>query len=411
MAAHPLRVNIIIPPLDREKFTGGSVCILEHAHQLHRRGHQVTLIPTRPSLNPDWFPKEFGTLQHWPRQSAISGGLDLVGSLATWVLNKSKGSPAHIRRDFMKLVCSMPKLWTPEMEQAVHAQILRKLIPEADITIATQYDTALPVYLFGSGKLAYFMQHYEVVFANDSSDPDQTRKRAALSYKIGLNMMANSPWLLNQVKTAVPEANVMLTPSAIDHAVFNGTPKPIVPADHRKVTLISYGGRNVAWKGFKEMAEATAIARRELPDYQIEWHVYGTAALPPNNDIAPYKSLGFLQPSMLAEAYRASDILLSASWYESFPLFPAEAMACGLPVVTTQPGTEQYAIPGETAEVVAPQSPRSVADGLIRLIRDHEYRHRIAVAGWKETHKLTWDAAGDAMEANIRAIINGEQPS
>lgn len=405
MAAQNLRINIVVPAFDREKFTGGILCILEHAHQLHKRGHQVTIIPTRPSQNPAWFKKEFGTLLHWPPASRGEAATGLLRNLAGWALKRDAASKPAIRRDVATLLRSLPQLWTPEIEQAVQHEMLRRLIPPADITIATQYGTALPVYLFGTGKRGYFMQHYEVIFANDTPDPDQTRKVAAMSYRLGLEMMANSPWLRDQIQGAVAGSHVHLSPNAIDHAIFNGTPKPLAPADARKVTLISYGGRNVAWKGFQEMAEATAIARRALPDYQIDWHVYGGASLPPDNPIAPYKDLGFLQPLALADAYRAADILLSASWYESFPLFPAEAMACGLAVVTTQPGTEQYAIAGRTAEVVAARSPQSVADGLVRLIRDHDHRHAIANAGWEMAKSLTWEAAGDAMEANIRAIV------
>ncbi len=410
MAAKSLRVNIVVPPLHREKFTGGILCILEHAHQLHKRGHQVTIIPTRPCDAPAWFKKEFGTLLHWAPQSTGGALGRLIATLAGWLPRRDEAGKADIRRDFMALVRNLPQLWTPEIEQAVQHHELRRMIPPADITIATQYSTALPVYLFGTGKLGYFMQHYEVIFANDTPDPVQTHKVAAMSYRLGLEMMANSPWLYDQVDKAVPGASLRLSPNALDHNIFNGTPKPLAAPDDRKVTLISYGGRHVAWKGFKEMAEATAIVRRRLPHYQIDWHVYGGAALPPDNPIAPYKDLGFLQPLALADAYRQADILLSASWYESFPLFPAEAMACGLAAITTQPGTEQYAIPSQTAEVVEAQSPESVAAGLERLIADHVHRQRIAQAGWEMARTLTWEAAGDAMEANIRSIVAGQAP-
>lgn len=407
-AASPLRVNIVLPPLHSERFSGGTLCILEHAHQLHRRGHTVTVVPTRPSQYPAWFRKEFGTLLHWPQAGAFSALKSLACTTVKWALNRNEQGKEAIRQDFVGLVRALPQLWTPEFEQAVQHHMLRRLIPDADITIATQYSTALPVYLFGRGRLGYFLQHHEVIFANDTPDPEQTFKIADMSYRLGMRMMANSPWLRERVRTTTAGApDVLLSPNAIDHSIFNGQPKPLVGAGDRHVTLISYGGRHVEWKGFREMAEATAIARRELPDYTIDWHVYGGASLPPDNPVAPYTDLGFLQPRALADAYRAADILLSASWYESFPLFPAEAMACGLPVVTTQPGTEQYAIPDVTAEVVEARSPRSVADGLIRLIRDPAHRRRIATAGWEMSQGLTWDAAGDAMEANIRAIVAG----
>jgi glycosyltransferase involved in cell wall biosynthesis len=109
--------------------------------------------------------------------------------------------------------------------------------------------------------------------------------------------------------------------------------------------------------------------------------------------------LGFLLQPQLAEAYRSADILLSASWYESFPLFPLEAMACGLPVITTQQGTEEFATPGVSAEVVRPRDPPSIADGLVRLITDASYRSAIAVEGNRASKAFTWNASAKRMES------------
>jgi glycosyltransferase involved in cell wall biosynthesis len=178
--------------------------------------------------------------------------------------------------------------------------------------------------------------------------------------------------------------------------VFVGQPKPETGSD--KVRIISYGGRLAEWKGFREMAAAVRIARMRLPQTNIRWQVYGTSVLRPDNPIAPYEELGFLKQSELAAAYRNADILLSASWYESFPLFPLEAMACGLPVITTQYGTEEYAVHGVTAEVVQPRNEQSIADGLIRLIRNRSYRSEIAMRGHKASKKFTWDASVSRLE-------------
>lgn len=135
-----------------------------------------------------------------------------------------------------------------------------------------------------------------------------------------------------------------------------------------------------------------------LPNIEIEWLVYGDALLPSNNEVAEYKHLGFLNPSQLAAAYRDADILLSASWYESFPLFPIEAMACGLPVVTTSFGTEDYAVHAETAEIVYPRNVSSIANGLIKLVQDVGYRDQLAKNGHAKSKEFTWNRSVDTME-------------
>jgi glycosyltransferase involved in cell wall biosynthesis len=254
----------------------------------------------------------------------------------------------------------------------------------------------MPVAMFGSGRRAYFMQHFEPLFAIDYADPEWVDRAARMTYRMGLRMIANSSWLKSQVEAEVPGARVELCPNAIDHAVFRGSPREV--ADAGEIRLISYGGRQARWKGLMEMAQAVRIARAALPHVDLRWQVYGDALLPPENEIAPYEALGFLQPAALADAYRAADILLSASWYESFPLFPLEAMACGLPVITTQPGTEEYAVPSETAEVVRERDPEDIAKGIIRLARDGEYRRRVASAGRAASEQFSWERSVSRLE-------------
>jgi len=38
-------INIIVPKLNKSKFTGGLVCILHYANELHNKGHKVNIIP------------------------------------------------------------------------------------------------------------------------------------------------------------------------------------------------------------------------------------------------------------------------------------------------------------------------------------------------------------------------------
>jgi glycosyltransferase involved in cell wall biosynthesis len=287
------------------------------------------------------------------------------------------------------------KLFPVAIQWGIAEEYLPIVAPHADINIATKFDTVRPTALL-PGRNFYFAQHYEPYFADEYPDPHYATAVARQSYKLGLQPIANSSWLRNKLTMEIEENRVPLCPNAIDHKVFNGAPKHTV--DHRRVIVISYGGRKAEWKGFKDMAAAVAIARVTVPNVEIEWRVYGDSLLPPNNSIASYISLGFLSPTALSEAYRNADILLSASWYESFPLFPIEAMACGLAVVTTAFGTEDYAEHGVSAVVVEPKCPESIAAGLLALIEDSEYRFRIASAGNEKSREFTWDRSVAQLE-------------
>lgn len=395
-------INIVTSSLSSSKFTGGILCILEYAHQLSLKKHNVRIIPILPSQEPQWFTKPYGKVVRIGRKDLLSAGLRKgIGLLPK--LGKIQ-SDAKIREGLgesaRKILLSLDKILPYEIRRGLSLSYFKDVFQSADATIATSYDTALPVHLHGNGKKFYFMQHYEPFFKNESSNPLIAEKEAELSYHLGLNLIANSSWLKEKISALTPK-KVELCNNAIDHSIFNSTGPAKVR--NNEIRLISYGGRNAEWKGFRNMAEAVRIARNKLSSINIIWNVYGDALLAPDNSIAPYHHLGFLNSVNLAKAYNEADILLSASWYESFPLFPIEAMACGLAVITSQLGTEDFAIQGETAEIVDPHSPESIAAGLIKLISDKNYRDKIAEAGNKKSKLFTWENSG----ANLERIILG----
>ena len=390
------RINIVVPRLQKSVFSGGLWCILEYAQGLTARGHQVTLLPMAPSVYPEWFPHPVGTIITGPLSVAsLKTVLNNFFGLARSIGSSEAVKRKAIRNTFSQLSLLRPGLFIEPIRWGIAESYVHSIAPEADITLATSFETARPAYLL-TGKKFYFPQHYEVYFSDGFDSPIHAEALARQSYNLRFRMIANSTWLKNQLLSEADIDSVDLCVNAIDHKVFYGDPKNSAPSN--RVIVISYGGRQADWKGFREMAQAVAIARRTLADVEIEWRVYGDALVAPGQ-ITPYIPLGFLPPSKLSEQYRQADILLSASWYESFPLFPIEAMACGLPVITTQPGTEDYAVHGETAEVVQARDPQSIADGLVKLVTDNEYRFRIAQAGNEKVREFTWARSVGRLES------------
>lgn len=398
------KIIFVVPALHRKVFSGGIWCIKEYAQGLAKLGHEVEMLPMLPSPQPEWFDDDCAfRFRPFPvRSQVVAIGRTIgrsAGALLAWSFGK--GTREAVRAQIQELVDRL--LWIfplelpHELARAASLRYVATQIGSADAVVATSFETALPVRLYGKGRRFYFAQHFEPLFFTNQPGKDVARLEALLSYRLGLGIIVNSSWLKARLYQEVPEAPVDFCPNAINHELFHG-PLKSCAVDERSVKLISYGGRGVAWKGFVEMAEAVALARARLPDWKIEWQVYGSAALPPDNSVASYTPLGFLQPEQLAAAYRGADILLSASWYESFPLFPLEAMACGLPVVTTQPGTEDFAIHGETAEIVEPRNVESIASGLVRLITDLPYRKKLAARGQEMSRKFTWKKSVQTMQ-------------
>ena len=112
--------------------------------------------------------------------------------------------------------------------------------------------------------------------------------------------------------------------------------------------------------------------------------------------------LGELDEPALEQAYRTSSVFVLASHYEGYGMALTEAMARGLPVVSTTGGAIPYTVPAEAGVLVEPGDARALAGALSALLTDEDglmgrlRRGAARVAGtlpdWRR-------AAGDFMAA------------
>lgn len=78
------------------------------------------------------------------------------------------------------------------------------------------------------------------------------------------------------------------------------------------------------------------------------------------------------------------------SIYEGFGMPPLEAMACGVPVLTSNAASLPE-VTGDSAVVVAPDSIDDIASGLSRLNSDPELRARLSREGLERARTFTWE--------------------
>jgi D-inositol-3-phosphate glycosyltransferase len=94
--------------------------------------------------------------------------------------------------------------------------------------------------------------------------------------------------------------------------------------------------------------------------------------------------LDAVPPAEMPTVYRAADVFLFPSRAESFGFVTAEAMACGLPVLTTAVGfgedTSAHPMLGQFV-VDAPPRLDVLAERLSLLLHETELRHQLAAAG------------------------------
>jgi glycosyltransferase involved in cell wall biosynthesis len=100
----------------------------------------------------------------------------------------------------------------------------------------------------------------------------------------------------------------------------------------------------------------------------------------------------------LIDLYRASDVFVFPSWYEGFGWPPLEAMACGLPVVSSRAGSLTEVL-GDAALLCNPSNTKEIADAAEQLIVNRELANRQIAAGIRRAAAYTWEETARQMLA------------
>jgi glycosyltransferase involved in cell wall biosynthesis len=109
--------------------------------------------------------------------------------------------------------------------------------------------------------------------------------------------------------------------------------------------------------------------------------------------------LGALAPEELAEAYRACDVFALPSTAEGFPLTVQEAMASGLPVVTTDdPGYAPYRLDRSWVTLL-PREAAALRSALSRLAGDGPQRARMSL------YSRDYATTAFAWEEHVSALV------
>jgi UDP-glucose:(heptosyl)LPS alpha-1,3-glucosyltransferase len=106
----------------------------------------------------------------------------------------------------------------------------------------------------------------------------------------------------------------------------------------------------------------------------------------------------------------AADMLLYPTFFDTFGLVIAEAMACGIPVITTMcAGASDLVKHGKTGWLVDdPRNIGGLAEGVRLLVNDAGLRTCLGNASRAVAEKRTWDAVAEETMAVYRAML--EEP-
>lgn len=117
---------------------------------------------------------------------------------------------------------------------------------------------------------------------------------------------------------------------------------------------------------------------------------------------------GRLGRDEVARLYRGADVALNPSTVDNMPNSVLEALASGVPVVSTRVGGVPHLVEdGTTALLVPPGEPAAMAQALERLLCSPALRRALAGAGLREARRYAWPQVAPRLEAVYRQAVAG----
>jgi len=196
-----------------------------------------------------------------------------------------------------------------------------------------------------------------------------------------------------------------VVPGATDTTRFSPGPRPLGSLADQPVLL--FHGRVDRRKGVLDLLDA-------LPD-GVRLLVSGIG---PDLDEARARAdsrtqfLGYLPPDRAPEAYRAADVFVSPTYSEGFSNTILEAMASGLPVVSTRSvGVVDCLRHEENGLLHEPGDVDGLRAALDRVLTDSSLRSRLAGTALEEVRRLySWPVLARAV-ADVYGEVVGSGPS
>ncbi len=98
---------------------------------------------------------------------------------------------------------------------------------------------------------------------------------------------------------------------------------------------------------------------------------------------------GYVVNTDLPAIYSLSTIFLYPSLRESFGIPMLEAMACGVPVITSNTSSMPE-VSGDAAHIIDPYKPEEITEGINKILSDKEYSENLCKKGLIRSNLFSW---------------------
>jgi len=202
--------------------------------------------------------------------------------------------------------------------------------------------------------------------------------------------------------------NVDYLPNAIDLDLFRLKRHKV----NRKVIFL-FAGRIEKEKGLDYLINAVNKLKKKEESFEVlligkglDQKHFNELVTSLNLD-SYIKFLGEKSKDEMIDYYFNSDVFISPSLHESFPITVLEAWAAKLPVIITDVGgVSTICKDKENAIIIAPRNQKNIIEAMTILIKNPELRKKLGENGRKLIEKnYRWDKIAKEMESIYEEII------
>lgn len=239
-----------------------------------------------------------------------------------------------------------------------------------------------------------------------------------LLYKLTLSSADAVIAQTNHMKSAIQEfyhKDIFVIPNGVDIDRFSRLSRGKARIElnikgDEKILLFVGGLRPV--KGVRYLIESMSIIKQEYENIRLlivgegeeRQTLEGLAARLDLTECISF--LGQITNDAIPGYMIASDILILPSLSEGFPVTILEAMAAGLPIVTTRvKGMPEIVRDGENGFLVEPKNPGQIGEKVLLLLENDDLRRRISGNNREKAKRYSWESVARSLEEVYTKVV------